>query len=331
MTDPIEDAMKAAAEANHLRIEEIIQPPVDAFQTPPAMTDMVDSLSSKAFFDQSALTQAVLQDNHFGEYARAQLEPLTSALADFASVQVARFRSALVDAMPDITAMWNDRVDTTALTQGIISSTAIELPKIDFGLKDALSFNAYVPQFDDQTVQSIRDIVAAQAPLVDYQADLTAITRAISAHSGVGTIAAEVFADTHGAKLAEAMRALAPQMPEFPDFSFMREFAGSLIDNDLADAVEEKLSGDATTADHLSVAIYETEFRFGVSYETARKMVIGTIYFASFTLFFYVLQFGPSEVSRTLSNILTAGGIGLPALAHKGINKVMPERWIAQA
>ncbi|ORI20005.1 hypothetical protein BJD99_00325 [Rhodococcus sp. 1163] len=328
MTDPIKAAMKAATEANRQQVLKMTRPALDAFNQSSVMQDMKASFAVTNFLDNSPLVQAAMyKDDRISEALRIQMEPTTRAIAEAAAIRVEPFQRGVIDAMPEITAMWKDRVDTPAFNQALAGSPNFELPQIDFGLKEAFQFNAFVPEFETHLTDAVREMFGSQESLVSFQTDMSAITRAISTNSGVGTIGADILHNIYSPGLAEAMRALAPQLTEFPDFAFFRDYADAFVDEALASTVEEQIASDADSASYLDTAIYETTIHFGVSRDVARKMVLGTVWTAWVITIMSVLLLAPPPFNVGLGAFMSASSkLTADNIALFIANLIMPNR-----
>ncbi|OZD12557.1 hypothetical protein CH253_19135 [Rhodococcus sp. 06-156-3C] len=325
MTDHLKTAMRAMTEANRQRMLDVTQPFKDSFIAEPAMQRLIDSVSVKAQFDFSPLAEYFRESNRLSEIAKNQLMPATTtALSELAAIQVEPFRNSLIDAMPDISELWRDQIDTTGISKMAAGALAnVELPQIDIGFKEVLNYNALFPKVDHPLADAMKQIRESQASIINFKAEVSSLTKAVSDNSGVGMLAAGALGDTYGTPFAEAIQRLVPQMPEFPDFTQLRDLVGTYVDDDLADAVEEQIASDPSKLEAFNTAVQSLVSSLKIPHHIAVKIVVATVYVFSYVAIFYALQWGPPELARTLSNLMTTGGDAVPPVLSYGAYKFM--------
>ncbi|MGW5074016.1 hypothetical protein [Rhodococcus sp. NPDC004095] len=321
MTDPIKAAMQAATEVNRRRVADSIRPATDAFFTSPSIRDVLDSFAFKNLMGDRYLMQGIFDAGRVSLLPQYNLHPDLAGIGDLASVSVLPFQQSVMDSIPAINDIWRQNMPDIMPIDSALMSGLIDSSQIGFGIQEVFDAHSLVPDFGEQIRAITGDLFNTQESWRELQLQTSATIGAIAQNSGVSVIAASGLGDSFGAEFADAMRTLVPQFDVFPDFFGLKDLADNFVDQDLLDAVEDQLASDPSRLAAFNVAVKTIRKRLKVSKETARKIVITTMYITSFAVTFYVLQYGPEDVSGTLSNFLTAGGFSVPGGAHHAINK----------
>lgn len=330
MTDPLKKAMFGITDENRARIVDMVRSPaLDTFYASPAIQDLVSGLSTKHLFTTPAIADSMIAASGLGEMAKLQIQPAGLALTELASMQVQPFRDTLLDAMPDITAMWQGQIGaSSSMVQSAIASIAVGLPEINLGIKEVLNFNSVAPVFDTPVIDAMRNIIDSPQSWLELQTDVGLIAKAMCANSDITTLNMGSLADTlHSTTFADAMQTLVPQIPVIPDVSELIRITGMDIDLSYLDRVADQLSGDRSMVDALKTATSWIVDQFKVSRETARKAVLIVVWLQWMAVIMGIYKYCPEDYQIWVGTFFSGTSLlSADKIATKASYKIVSEK-----